>query len=1097
MIQTDGKHLLAFLAIMLSAVMAVPACYGQAIAVAELHGQVLDSSNSAVPGAQVKMTQTATQYVRTTTAGGDGTYSLVNLPVGPYALEVTADGFKTHVQSGIVLQVGGSIQINAILQVGSVSEKIQVTASANMVETRSNAVAQVIDERRLIELPLNGRQVTDLIVISGAATPTPAANMIGSKNYPSSTTMSVAGGQGNGTNYLLDGGDNTSNFTNVNMPFPFPDALQEFSVETSSLPARNGLHPGGVVNVVTKSGTNQLHGDAFEFLRNGAVNARNFFGATHDSLKRNQFGGDLGDRIIRDKLFFFGGFQLTRNRQNPPQTIAYVPTAAALSGDFSALESAACQSTKKVRAINDPLNGGLPFPNAQVPVSRFNPASLKLASYLPVSNDPCGKVTYGIPITGDEDQFIGRIDWMQGQKHSVYARYFLAQYSNPASWDPKNALVTTQAGTLMRAQSFTLGDTYSVSPTTLNALHATFHRMRNDRGPSPNFPTAKDLGVNMYVETPTNMQMTITNSFTVGCGTCAPGFFNINTYSIADDVDLSRGKHQIAFGINILRSQDNLMSGYNQNGIFTFNGQTTNDPIVDFQLGIMSVFDQSRAQLSWYRKINIGLYVQDTYRISSRFSINAGLRWEPDIPPVDTRPVGSLFDMAGFLAGRHSKVFVNGPAGEYYYGDEGVPATFTNRRMFNFSPRIGLVWNPHGDGRETIRVGGAILYDSPEVYYGQRLTSNSPYAAEIVRNSPAAPFSDPWQGYPGGNPFPGQNPPPSNVVFPTSAQWVNEPLTQRTPYMAQWNISYQRQLAKDWLASVSYLGNKTTHQWLATDLNHVVYIPGTCGTGPCSTTGNTNQRRVLSLLRPQDGQYFSGLFSTDDGGTANYNGMLASLQHRFTGGFTLLANYTWSHCFNYGDINGNIATGYYQNDYTRKPEYASCAYDIRHMVNFTGVVVSPVKGNSLTGRLLGNWKLAPLVRATTGMAINVTSGKDNSLTAIGRDRPNVVLTSPYPDAQSPAQWINPAAFVQNPTGTFGNLGRNALRAPGALRFDASLSREFSFAEKIRLEARAEGFNVINHANFSAPATNFSSATFGRITTAGDPRILQFALKLHF
>jgi hypothetical protein len=835
----------------------------------------------------------------------------------------------------------------------------------------------------------------------------------------------------------------------------------------------------------------------FEFLRNGDVNARNFFGTTHDSLKRNQFGGEVGDRIIRDKLFFFGGVQFTRNRQNPPQTISYVPTPQALAGDFSVLESAACQSSKKARTINDPLTPGQPFPNSMVPVTRFNPASLKLDSYLPVTNNPCSKVTYSIPTTGDEDQAIGRVDWNRSEKHAVYARYFLAQYSNPATWDPHNALVTTQPGNLMRAQSFIIGDNYSFNPTTVNVFHATVHRMRNDRGPSPDFPTAKDLGVNMYVETPNNMQLTISNAFTIGCGTCAPGFFNITTYSFTDDVDLMRGKHQIAFGVNILRSQDNLDSGYNQNGIFTFNGQTTNDPMVDFELGIMSTFDQSRAQLSWYRKLNLGLYVQDTYRVSSRLSINLGLRWEPDIPPVDTRPVGSLFSQAAFDAGQHSKVFVNGPAGEFYYGEPGVPATYSNRRMANFSPRAGVVWNPHGDGRDTIRVGAAILYDSPEVYYGQRLTSNSPYAAEIVRNSPSAPFNDPWQGYPGGKPFPGQNPPPSIVIFPTSAQWVNEPLIQRTPYMAQWNVSYQRQFAKDWLASISYLGNKTTHVWLATDLNHAVYIPGTCDSSACSTTSNVNQRRLLYLERPQDGQYFAGLFSTDDGGNANYNGVLASVQHRFAAKFTLLANYTYSHCFDYGDPNGNIGTGYYQNDYTRAPEYASCGWDITHMFNVTGVVTSPVKAHSLAGWILGYWKIAPLIRATSGMPINITVGKDNSLTAIGRDRANPVLMDLYAPDKSPAHWLNPAALVPNPIGTFGTLGRNAVRAPGALRFDASVSREFAVSEAVRLEARAEGFNVINHANFNSPNTTLSSATFGQITSAGDPRILQFALKLHF
>ncbi len=285
--------------------------------------------------------------------------------------------------------------------------------------------------------------------------------------------------------------------------------------------------------------------------------------------------------------------------------------------------------------------------------------------------------------------------------------------------------------------------------------------------------------------------------------------------------------------------------------------------------------------------------------------------------------------------------------------------------------------------------------------------------------------------------------------------------------------------------------------WLERDLNPVVYIPGTCGSGACSTTGNSDQRRVLYRLRPQDGQYFTQIRSTDDGGNANYNGLLASVQHRFSHGFTLLANYTWSHCLNYGDPNGNLGNGVYQDDLTRQPEYGSCGWDITHMFNTSVVVLSPVRGSGWAGRLLGNWKLAPLVRATTGMAINVTSGRDNSLRAVGKDRPNQVLAEPYPDTRSPSQWIIPTAFVPNPTGTFGTLGRNALRAPGVLRVDVAFSREFPIAERLRLEARGEGFNVINHANFSAPSTNLSSATFGRITSAGEPRILQFALKLHF
>ncbi|MBV9085634.1 MAG: carboxypeptidase regulatory-like domain-containing protein, partial [Acidobacteriaceae bacterium] len=343
----------------------------QAVAVAQIAGQVMDATGALVPDAQIRLTQTETGFSRTVTTNAQGSYSLPDLPVGPYVLHVTAPGFKAYEQTGIVLEVGTNIQINATLEVGAVTENVEVSARPSMVETRENSVAQVINERQIVDLPLNGRQPTQLILVSGASTPSPNGNLISSKNYPSSTTMSVAGGQGNATNYLLDGGDNNDTFSNVNLPFPFPDALQEFSVETSSLPARNGLHPGGVVNVLTKSGTNQLHGDLFEFLRNGDVNARNFFAPVHDSLKRNQFGGTAGGKIIADKLFFFAGYQGTRNRQNPPSSQAFVPTPAALAGDFRALESAACAG--KARALTG-------YPGNIVPVTQFDPVALKILS---------------------------------------------------------------------------------------------------------------------------------------------------------------------------------------------------------------------------------------------------------------------------------------------------------------------------------------------------------------------------------------------------------------------------------------------------------------------------------------------------------------------------------------------------------------------------------------------------------------------------------------------------------------------------------------------------------------------------------------------
>ncbi|MGH9353294.1 MAG: carboxypeptidase regulatory-like domain-containing protein, partial [Terriglobia bacterium] len=410
--------------------------WAQAVASAQISGLVTDPSGAAVPNANVIATQTDTGVVRTTLSGPDGTYVLPNLPVGPYRLEVRANGFNTYLQTGILLQVSNTVAINVTLHVGQVNQQVQVSANASMVQTDSTSVAQVIDQRRILDMPLNGRQATQLILLSGAATNTLPANqdLQGSKTYFSSQTVSVAGGQANGTNYLMDGGDNNDAFSNIDLPFPFPDAIQEFSVQTNSLSARYGLHPGAVVNVVTKSGTNQYHGDAFEFVRNGAFNARDFFAATQDTLRRNQFGGTIGGPIKKDKVFGFFGYQGTRIRTAPPQSIAFIPTQAALNGDFSQLESATCQSSHKARTIVNPVTGQ-PFLNDFVTPSLFNQQALALLKYLPVSGNSCGEATYAIPSPQNEDQYIGRVDWNQSTKDALFGRYFIANYNNPPVFD--------------------------------------------------------------------------------------------------------------------------------------------------------------------------------------------------------------------------------------------------------------------------------------------------------------------------------------------------------------------------------------------------------------------------------------------------------------------------------------------------------------------------------------------------------------------------------------------------------------------------------------------------------------------------------------
>ncbi len=1071
---------------------------GQAVAGAEVDGTVTDPSGSPLPGAQVTMIESETQAQRATTTDQTGHYVFPNLPVGPYTLSVSAKGFKTYQQSNIVLAVAQNITINVSMVLGAVSQTVEVSAQASMVETKDNSISQVVDERRINDLPLNGRQATQLILISGASTPAPSGDMATSKNFFSSVTYSVAGGQANGTNYYLDGGDNNDTMTNVNLPFPFPDALQEFSVETNSLPARNGLHPGGVVNVVTASGTNAIHGDLFEYFRNGDVNARNYFAAVHDSLKRNQYGGTIGGAIVKDKLFYFGGYQGTYIRTNPPQQIAFVPTQAALNGDFSALESAACQSNHKARTLIDPSTGA-PFPGDQIPVSRFDPAALKLATkYLPAAQNACGETTYSIPNPNQEGQYIGRIDYNQSSKNQMFGRYFADSYSAPGQWNPQDILVTQNPGNSELAQAFTFGDTYLFGPNTINSFHATFTRRRDDRGPNASDINARDLGINMFTYVPNDFRLSVSNSFDVGCGICSPGFFNVNTFQEADDLDVIRGKHQMAFGVDIIRTQNNTNAGYLQNGSFSMNGQFTKDPLADFLLGDLSGFSQSRAQQVAMRETILGLYAQDTIHVSQTVVLNFGLRWEPMMFPVDVYGRGSVFSLAAFEANQHSSVYVNAPAGSFYYGDPGVNKAFTNDDLAVFSPRVGLVWNPHGDGRDSIRIGGAIMHDSTEVWYSQRLTSNPPVVNEIDLTS-SGPLSNPWLGYPGGNPFPGVFPPPKNAAFPTQALYVLLPPNMQPPTITQWNATYQRQLPQDWMFQISYLGNATRHLWIGNETNPSFYIPGTCNASELSSCTKLQQaHRFLNLINPVQGNYYGGMPITDAGANASYNAMFVSIQRRFTQNFTFLANYTWSHCISQGNFSGDLTGGQFENPFNLAMDTGDCNFDVRHIFNTSIVALSPIHGSDWKGKILGNWQLSPLLRMTSGMPINITTGQNWSLNDVGLDRPNQILPNVLNSVWGPnLNYINSAAYTHNAIGTYGNVGAYDLAGPGLISLDVALVRYFPMTERFQLEVRGEAFNAINHTNFNNPNATQTSATFGRITSAGDPRIFQFALKLHF
>jgi hypothetical protein len=1063
--------------------------FGQAVSNAQIQGLVTDATGASVPGVAVKATQTDTGQVRSTVSNTDGSYVLPNLAVGPYKLEAGANGFKTYVQSGLILQVGNNVQINISLQLGAVSQQMEVSADATMVQTQDTSVSQVIDQRRIVDLPLNGRQATDLILLSGgAAMPPNSSRVITTHDYVNAVGISVAGGQINGNNYLLDGGDHNDSHSNVNMPFPFPDALQEFSVETSGVSSRYGVHPGSVVNVVTKSGSNQIHGNLFEFVRNGDFNARNFFAPTQDTLRRNQFGGTVGAPILKEKLFIFSGFQSTRIRTAVPSSIAFVNTQSTLNGDFSTVESAACQSSNKAVTLTDPTTNQ-PFPNNAIPVSRFSTPSLNLIKAIPTSTDPCGRVVYSIPNPNDENQYIGRVDWVKSTRHSIYGRYFIADLNNPPIY-AGSLLTTTRSGLEERTQSVVVGDQFSITPRMVNSLHLTYARLAINRGPSPEMPSPVGLGVNMYNSYAHFTDLSVTNHFTVGGGSNAPAYYMRDQYHLSDDFDMVRGRHHLSYGVELLQYRMLTRNVSLSNGEFSFSGILTNDALADFMIGrpnsLADANPDEGAERQWYA----GAYVQDDLHLAKNLNIHVGMRWEPFLPEHDVAGRGNSFSLAGFLAGQKTGVYANAPVGLFFHGDSGIPAAYANRRWNGFAPRVGLAWDPTGSGKTSIRSSYGIFYDTPQSYLATPFSQDAPWGNQITLAAPAGGFANPFVGYPGGNPFPTPYPPSHNSIFPQQAAYVNMPLNLRHMYMQQWDLAVEHQFARNWLVSATYLGNKATHVFSSEDANPAIYGPG-------ATAGNANQRRLLYRLNSTQGAYYAAITTLDDGDNTSYNALRLSVQHRFANHFTLLSVYTYSHCLQDAESIPNKLTGnQYQNPFNRNADHGSCDFDLRQNLVNSFVYEMPKFGSRAVNAVAGNWQIGFLITARTGFPFSPLTGVDASLTSVGQDRPNVT-GDPYVRDRSTLVWVKPGAFTANAAGTYGNAGANSLFGPGSLGWDTNLTKVFRITERQRVDLRFEFFNLLNHTNFANPVNNLRSSTFGLVQASADPRLLQFALKYSF
>src|SRR6266516_740957 len=1074
---------------------------------AQLSGTVRDQSGAVLPGVEVKATQTATGLARSVVTDETGSYVLPNLPVGPYKLEATLPGFRTFAQTGIVLQVGSSPGMKIGLEVGQVTEAVEVQADAALVETRNTGVGQVIDNVRVLELPLNARNVQQLIALSGNAIGGGATGT--NRQYPTDV-ISVGGGLTSGLTYVLDGGTHNDPYSGFNQPLPFPDALQEFKVETSSVPAQYGQHSAGAVNAVTKSGTNEFHGDLFEFVRNKVFNARNAFAPERDGLKRNQFGGVLGGPIIKNKLFFFGGDQFTRVRSAPATTIEFVPTAQMLAGDFTTIASAACNGGRPI-TLRAPL-----FVNNKIDPASFAKPALNLMKSITPSTDPCGQIQFPRRSNVDEQLIVGRVDYQQSEKNSLFGRYELARLFTPSDYDGKNLISTGQPNYTRRVHSFVLGDTYLVGPGMVSSFRGTLLRTISQKD-LPDFVTWNDLGVkNFYY--PENYAkialLNVTNQFTLfnGPPRASPGLTNSTTFQLAEDLSWARGRHQIGFGVNYIHAITNYLSGTTAAGEFTFNSQNTGLALGDFMVGRASQYRQQQL-VGWYpRESYAALYLQDTWKASSHLTVIPGLRWEPYIPPYTKYLQTGVFNKTGFDQGLRSTVFPNAHAGFLFAGDPGGPdgKAIVSHNWMHFAPRLGLAFDPKADGLTVVRAAYGLFFDYPNFDRYGDLQNTSPTGVTISIPNPAGGLDDPWQGQIGGNPFPVSL--ASNSFPPQS--YFNFPQNPKKAYIHQWNLSIQRQIGSDWLLSGTYMGNSGIHEQTGYEADPAVYIPGlgdangnctlsgrrvpntvTPGTA-CSTTGNTNLRRILSLQNPAQGQFYTGITQAGDDGTRSFNAMILSVQKRRTKGVTILANYTLSHCIDDGlrqDLNtGQIAE-------RRRLDRGNCELDRRQNFNTSTIYETPQFSNGTVLILATGRQISGIVRILAGQSLSVLSGLDQALTGATADqRPNQILASPYvPNKSIQNGWINPAAFTQPALGTYGTLGPRNIRGPGSINVDMGLTRTFRVREKQSIQFRAEAFNIPNHVNRSNPILTFTDPNFGKILSAADGRTMQMALKYVF
>lgn len=1044
----------------------------QAQDAAQLSGLITDQSGAVVAKVEIHLVRHDTGALRTILSNEDGLYLLSGLQPAVYDLEVRKDGFQPQIRTGLTMNAGQRSRIDFVLKVGSDATTVSVSADAGVMET-SGTLQSTTSRAQLNELPLNGRNAATLVELSPGIGSGGKGDSSQISTYPNAEAVSSNGGRTDGVSYYLDGGLNSDPFTNVSNPFPNPDALEEFSVQTNNFSAENGRATGAVVNVITRSGTNAYHGSAFEYMRNSALNAQNYFSTTKDSLSRNQFGGSLGGPIRKDKLFYFGSYQGTYINTANTTGSAYTLTKEQREGDFSSWLTGS--NPTYIYYPGHAGEAGYELPGNSVK-GYISSVTKNLLNYIPTATDASGLVYYTIPATHEhENQGMGRIDYRPNDRHRLYLRYFRTGYVEDPIMSGTNLLAASHGANFMNQVA---SGSYTATPTAHLTNTAVFSFSQTDANivSAAEF-SAADLGSNVAHSDPPGLKVTVLGYFSFN--TREPGEFNRYNYQMSDVLHWSLGRHEFSFGGDYLRMNVDINNHYGQNGGFYFYPSFTGNSLSDLMIGMMAGFQQGGGEYAQRRGNLGGAFAQDDMRLSRRLSVNAGVRWDPYAPYSDTK--GRTLCWA---PGKQSTRFTNAPEGVLYAGDKGCPAGGSTSSIWQFNPRLGLSYAL--DEKTVLRAGAGLFYQPPFVESFNNMVDTAPFSQQELIY--ATSFADPY-GYAGvTNPFPdafAPKTPAADVAFSLPMTTVSFQHDWKPARVASWNLTLEHAWTQLLSMRVAYVGTQASHLSFNDDLNAPVYESG-------ASESNIQARRSY--------QNFSTVIQNVSGGTSSYNALQASIAQRPWHGMQYSANYTWSRSLDWNSYTTDLDGVSVINPFKPSAYRGVSDFNVPHRFVINGMwkLPSPVAG--WQRRVLGDWTVSGIWNWQSGDTLNITSGDDNSMTGIGNDQADQISKPHYTSGNKQArmkEWFTTDAFAVNAVGTFGTTGRNTLIGPSKINVDLGVSKSVIVHGKFALNLRADAFNAFNHAPLGDPGTTVDSGGFGTITSAGDPRIMQLAVKFTF